>query len=152
MRGGKSMKNSGDESMMYESERDREMHERSWTWFRRVIFANSLPFPTDERMRHAGHINFSSPSLTGPSPSSTELETLVEDREVEEPCDSCREGWRENKEVQNIIETELITPNSLQSTLSIKREEWWNSPVCDNPSPNKHTYPKIDNRTLCKSS
>lgn len=33
-----------------------------------------------------------SPSFSGPSPSSTELETLVEDREVEEPWEPCRGG------------------------------------------------------------
>lgn len=66
----------------------------------RMIFANTSALPTDGQMGQ-----FSSPSVTSPSPSSTELETLVEDREVEEPWDPCREGegwteragWQEKK-------------------------------------------------------
>lgn len=55
----------------------------------------------EENTGFKGHVRLhhqvSSPSETSPSPSSTGLEPLVEDREVEEPLDPCGCGARRNR-------------------------------------------------------
>lgn len=66
---------------------------------------------------------FSSPSGTSPSPSSTGLEPLVEDREVEEPWDPCRERNRvESRMERGLLLICGITQNSLQSIIMIKKK------------------------------
>lgn len=67
---------------------------------------------------------FSSPSGTSPSPSSTGLEPLVEDREVEEPWDPCRERNRvESRMERGLLLICGITQNSLRSIITIKKTQ-----------------------------
>lgn len=94
----------------------------------------------------------SSPSGTSPSPSSTGLEPLVEDREVEEPWDPCRERNRvESRTERALLLICGITQNSLQSIITIKKtpDKHNHSPFCYSPSQNKYVCSKIDKGTLC---
>lgn len=83
--------------------RERERHELKVDNMiqTRMIFASTSPMPTDKLFGHSCDISFPSPSVTSLSSSSTESETLGEDRESEEPWEPCSDKdasrWQEGK-------------------------------------------------------